>query len=197
MNFTAYAASVSQRGHANEDAFLIDRAVPLMAVFDGEGNAENAAKKAARQLERLCKEYGSNLDLLKAAKLLDSYLLGVNRSTMVAARLDKDVVTICSVGDSRAYLVRDGQASILTEGTGKQKLGSGAIQPLIKQVAAKDRDVLLLMTDGIWTRYSLYTLARVVVSQLSLPELPTVLLEQAAKGGVYDDMTVVVITVRR
>jgi serine/threonine protein phosphatase PrpC len=116
---------------------------------------------------------------------------------MTAARLNKDVVTVCCVGDSRAYLVRDSQASILTEGAGKQKLGSGAIQPLIKQVNAKDRDLLLLMTDGAWTRFSLYTLTRTVGRYSVLPELPTVILEQASKVGVWDDMTVVVVTVRR
>lgn len=198
MNLTAYATSVAQPGHQNEDAFFIDRLSPLVAVFDGQGNAESAAKKAARQLERLCRENGSKPDWTKTAKLLDSYLLGVNKSTMVAASLAEDVVSVCAVGDSRAYLVRDGQASILTEDAGKQKLGSGAVQPLIKQVNAKDRDLILLMTDGAWTRFSLYLLSRTVVkNNLNLPELPRMILEQAAKSGVCDDMTVAVLSVRR
>jgi len=79
--------------------------VPLAAVFDGQGNAEGAAKKAARQLERLYTESGGRLDWARTAKLLDSHLLGANKSTMVAASLVEYVISLCAVGDSRAYLV--------------------------------------------------------------------------------------------
>jgi serine/threonine protein phosphatase PrpC len=54
------------------------------------------------------------------------------------------------------------------------------------------------MTDGVWTRFSLYQLAQTVMRNLAnLPELPNSILKQAAKGGVCDDMTVVAIVVRR
>src|SRR5438132_784564 len=50
-----YTASIAQPGRPNEDAFFVGRlkGAPLAAVFDGQGNAEGTAKKAARQLERL------------------------------------------------------------------------------------------------------------------------------------------------
>lgn len=198
MNLTAYAASVPQRGHQNEDAFLIDRGSSLVAVFDGQGNAESAAKKAVRQLERLCRENGTKPDWIKTAKLLDSFLLGVNKSTMVAASLAEDVVSVCAVGDSRAYLVRDGQTSILTEGASKQKLGSGAVEPLVKQVAVKDRDLFLLMTDGAFTPLSLYLLSKIVLKNLlNLSELPHAILKESTKAGVWDDSTVACISIRR
>jgi serine/threonine protein phosphatase PrpC len=74
----------------------------------------------------------------------------------------------------------------------------GGIQPLVQQFAAQDREILLLMTDGAWTRFSLYQLAQTVMKNLvNLPEIPNSILEQAAKGGVCDDMTVVAIVVRR
>jgi serine/threonine protein phosphatase PrpC len=149
-------------------------------------------------LERLYTESGGRLDWTRNAKLLDSHLLGANKSTMVAVSLVEDAISLCAVGDSRAYLVRDGQANILTVGAGKQQLGSGAIQPLIKQFGAQDRDLILLMTDGAWTRFSLYQLAQTVMKNLAnLPELPNSTLKQAAKGGVCDDMTVVAIVVHR
>jgi serine/threonine protein phosphatase PrpC len=153
---TIYAASVPQPGHPDEDAFFVGRlaVAPLIAVFDGLGHAEGAAKKAARQLERLYTENGGRLDWTRSAKLLDSHLLDTNQSTMVVSSLVEEVISICAVGDSRVYLVRDGQANILTEGVSKQKLGSGAIQPLIKEFGTQDRDLILLMTDGAWTRFS-------------------------------------------
>src|SRR5712692_3518566 len=120
-----YAASIAQPGRPNEDAFFIGRlpGAPLAAVFDGQGNAEGAAKKAVRQLERLYTDSRGKLDWMKTAKLLDSHLLSANKSTMVVASL-AGAVSICAVSDSRAYLIRNGQASILTEGAGKQQLGS-------------------------------------------------------------------------
>jgi serine/threonine protein phosphatase PrpC len=195
-----YAASVPQPGRPNEDAFFVGRlaGAPLAAVFDGQGSAEGAAKKAARQLERLYTESRGRLDWTRTAQLLNSHLLGANKSTMVAASVAGDVMSLCAVGDSRAYLVRNCQANILTEGSSKQQLGSGAIQPLIKQFGAQDRDLILLMTDGAWTRFSLHLLAQTVMKNLmTLPELPNSILKQAAKGGVCDDMTVVAIVVRR
>ena len=100
---TIYAASVPQPGHPNEDAFFVGRlpGAPLAAVFDGQGNAEGVAKKAARQLERLYTDSRGKLDWMKTAKLLDSHLLGANKSTMVTASL-AGTVSICAVGDSRA-----------------------------------------------------------------------------------------------
>lgn len=200
LKATTYAASVPQPGRPNEDCFFVGRiaGAPLAAAFDGQGNAEGAAKKAARQLERLYTESQSGLDWMKTAKLLDSHLLGANKSTLVAASLAGDVVSICAVGDSRAHLVRNGQANILTEGASKQQLGSGCVSPLIKEFGVQDRDVVLLMTDGAWTRFSLYQLSQTVMKNLlSLPELPNSILKQAAKGGICDDMTVVAFVVRR
>src|SRR3989442_750662 len=186
-----YAASIPQPGHPNEDAFFVGRlpGAPLAAVFDGQGSAEGAAKKAVRQLERLYTDSRGKLDWMKTAKLVDSHLLGANKSTMVAASLAlAGAVSICAVADSRAYLIRNGQASILTEGAGKQQLGSGNIAPLIKEVAVQDRDLLLLMTDGAWTRLSVYLLAQTVMKNLmNLPELPNSILRQASKGGICDD----------
>lgn len=94
-------------------------------------------------------------------------------------------------------MIRNGQASILSEGASKQKLGSGSIQPLIKEFGVRDRDLILLMTDGAWTRFSLYQLAQTVMRNLmNLPELPNSILKQAARGGVWDDMTVAVLVIR-
>lgn len=199
LTATMYIASVPQPGRPNEDAFFIGRLpnAPLAAVFDGQGNAEGVAKKAARQLGRLYMDGGGQLDWMKTTKLLDSHLMGANKSTMVAASITGDAPCICCVGDSRAYMIRNGQASILTECAGKQQLGSGNITPLIKELAVQDRDLLLLMTDGAWTRFSLYLLAQTVMKNFANPpELPNSILKQAARGGICDDMTVAAMLVR-
>jgi hypothetical protein len=53
------------------------------------------------------------------------------------------------------------------------------------------------MSDGAWTRFSLYQLAQTVMKNLlSLTDLPSSILKQAAKGGICDDMTVAAIVIR-
>jgi len=56
----AFAASLRQEGRAtNEDAFLIRSGPPLVvALADGAGNAEQAARHALRRLERFLGEAG-------------------------------------------------------------------------------------------------------------------------------------------
>ena len=78
---TIYAASVPQPGRPNEDALFVGRqaGAPLAAVFDGQGNAEGAAKKAARQLERLYTESGGRVDWTRTTKLLDLRTVGVEK----------------------------------------------------------------------------------------------------------------------
>src|SRR6266704_1744240 len=80
----------------------------LTSVVEPVCNAERASKgaevqhkKAVRQLERLYTDSRGKLDWMKTAKLLDSHLLGANKSTMVTASL-AGTVSICAVGDSRA-----------------------------------------------------------------------------------------------
>jgi serine/threonine protein phosphatase PrpC len=197
---TIYAASVLQPGRPNEDAFFIGRLpnAPLAAVFDGQGNAEGAAKKAARQLERLYMDGREQLDWTKTAKLLDSHLMGANKSTMVGTSIAGDAAHICSVGNSRIYLARNGQVEILTEGADKRQLGAGNVAPFVREVAVQDRDVLLLMTDGAWTKFSPYLLSQVVMKNLMrMPELPESILKQAGTGGICDDMTVSAVLIRR
>jgi protein phosphatase len=110
----------------NEDAYVV--APPLFAVADGMGGAqagEVASKLAAAALE------DTDPGTLSAPDRVESLIQEANRrvhersnadpstsgmgTTMTVAIVEGSTVTIGHVGDSRAYLVRDGRLEQLTE----------------------------------------------------------------------------------
>ena len=111
----------------NEDALLIS--LPLVAVADGVGghNAGEVASALAVDVltewkPKIAKRGGRRLRnaALDANQRIytraqqDSTLLGM-ATTLTAAWIDAGTCTIAQVGDSRAYLLRDGNLQQLTE----------------------------------------------------------------------------------
>lgn len=203
MRVEAYAASLMQDGHrANEDAFVILReggTVACAALCDGAGNAQGAARRALRQFELLFKaatpeEIASPAAWHGWTKVLDSTLMGAAESTFVAAAPAGDrFVGVCA-GDSRVYLrTRAGELHILSDGANKKRLGSGQTAPFPFSAPAARGDMILLMSDGAWTPFSLPRLKEAIArgATLHLSERPSALLELASRTGRYDDMTVV------
>jgi serine/threonine protein phosphatase PrpC len=202
-----FAASRPQDGRsANEDAFLLapQAGPPWVAICDGAGHAQQAARRALRLFERLIAEADSQAVALfptwaRWAKTLDSALLGGTQSTFLAvAVLDGRVAGVC-VGDSRAYLwTRDGELRILTEGASKFRLGSGSVEPFPIHAPLARGDVVLLLTDGAWTPLSLHGLQRLVASAAlgGFADLPGRILDAAGRSGRADDMTAVACRLR-
>ena len=128
MSVGAYAraSDTGRKRRHNEDSFVVQP--PLFAVADGMGGAqagEVASKLAAAALEET--DPGS----LSGPDKLTSLIQEANRrvyerassdpstsgmgTTMTVALVEGSQVTIGHVGDSRAYLVRDGNLEQLTE----------------------------------------------------------------------------------
>jgi protein phosphatase len=109
----------------NEDAYVIQP--PLFAVADGMGGAQ-AGEIASRLAADALREDGGNGDgeervasLVREANRrvyersrTDSSASGMG-TTVTAALLDGDLVRIGHVGDSRAYLIRNGLLEQLTD----------------------------------------------------------------------------------
>jgi len=159
MRLECYGASRPQHGRTqNEDAFLIQRGErPVVALCDGAGNAELAAKRVLALFGKLIAAASAE-QLTDAAawehwiKILDSSLLGGSQSTFVGATVVGQLVVGACASDSRAYLLdREGRCQILTKGASKQHLGSGAVQPFTFRLTLNFRDTLLLLSDGAWT----------------------------------------------
>lgn len=204
MRFECYGASRPKAGRAfNEDAFLIDHGhIPFAALCDGAGNAEQAAKRVLTQFQKLFKETSLAKILIDATwckwiKLLDSLLLGGAQSTFLAATVVGNQVVGAYAGDSWAYFINDGTCTILTGKGSTPRLGSGKAVSTPFRINLKQRNVMLLMSDGAWTPLNPYLIqkaaARVVMEHF--PDLPQVILDAAERTGRLDDMTAIALRI--
>jgi len=206
MRIECFAATRPQQGRSqNEDAFLIGRGErPFVALCDGAGNAERAAKRVLALFEKLFGEATAAQTVDPATwnkwvKLLDSSLLGSAQSTFIGLVESNGGVVGACTGDSRAYLInREGQCRILTDGALKHRLGSGHAEAFPIRSALSPRDILLLLSDGAWTPLSPYLLQKAVASAATrhFSELPGAILDAASRAGRADDMTAVTLRLR-
>jgi Stage II sporulation protein E (SpoIIE) len=205
-----YGATRIQAGHkANEDAFVIEREpVPHAAVFDGAGNAEQAAHRAARFFRTIIKDRAPKAGDLNTwagwVRLMDSQLMGGTQSTFVGVAvpdIDEGLVVGAYAGNSRAYVVGEAGVRLVTTESSPGRIGSG--HALGKTFTLKLRlyDILLLMSDGAWVPFgSTYLLRKAVTSALAwhFSEVPQAILDTATPtDGPADDMTVVAMRLRR
>lgn len=201
MRAECYGKSLPQQDRAtNEDAFIITREpIPVAAVCDGAGNAEQAARKVLRQFELFVREATTQQVFdpktwVGWVRKLDAFLLGGCESTFLAVGVVGDQLRGVSAGDSQAYLLgAEGGFQYLTPSTQKARLGSGEVRPFTFGVTLKLRDVVLLMTDGAWTPLSPFLMERAVRSVIlqHFSDVPTAVLAAASRTGRWDDMTVV------
>ncbi len=124
MRITAAAATdIGRVREGNEDAYLND--APLFAVADGMGGhqgGEVASRLALETLEVLFKRgRGTLADHLREANRAvfersgrDAAVAGMG-TTLTAAVAEAGRLRLAHVGDSRAYLLRDGGLRMLTE----------------------------------------------------------------------------------
>ena len=182
----AVASDTGRKRRRNEDNYVA--APPLFAVADGMGGAqagEVASKLAASAVEG--GRDGSLRGLDRVAALIqeanrrvyeratsDPAASGMG-TTMTVALVEGQTVTIGHVGDSRAYLVRDGRMEQLTDDHSlvNELLKSGKLSPEEAEVhpqrsvitravgtdpdvdvdaftiEAQDGDVFLLCSDGL------------------------------------------------
>jgi protein phosphatase len=138
----ARASDTGKKRRRNEDSYVV--APPLFAVADGMGGAqagEVASKLAAAALEE------TDPGALSGPEKVTSLIQEANRrvyerahadpatsgmgTTMTVALVEGTEVTIGHVGDSRAYLVRDGSLEQLTEDHSlvNELLKSGKLSP--------------------------------------------------------------------
>ncbi len=120
------AAAATDIGHVrelNEDSFLVHD--PLFAIADGMGGhrgGEVASNLAVETLQKLFDHGAADLPaLLQEANravfeksLRDRRVAGMG-TTLTAVLLEGGRLRLGHVGDSRAYLIRDGELRLLTE----------------------------------------------------------------------------------
>ncbi len=218
-----------RRRRRNEDAFVCEP--PLFAVADGMGGAqagEVASRLAAETLRE--QELGDlssreqTVELIREANRRVYAYSSENASargmgtTMTVALVEGSIVTIGHVGDSRAYLLRDGQLTQLTQDHSlvAELVRSGRLSPkeaeshprrsVITRALGTDSDVevdafslgaqrndlFLLCSDGLTSMVSDEEIADLLVdARASLDEAGKKLIAAANQAGGEDNITVV------
>ncbi len=221
-------SDVGRQRQTNEDSYVV--APPFYAVADGMGGAKagEVASKIATdsfdgesgdgeapeaQLERIAREANRRIYDLAAS---DESLRGMG-TTLTAARVDAGCVSLGHVGDSRAYLLRDGQLEQVTrdhslvaelERTGQITREAAEHHPqrsIITRalgpepdvevdtytVPGRDGDLFLLCSDGLTSMLSDDELAGIARHASSLDTAASELIQAANQSGGKDNITVV------
>ena len=224
----AWRSDVGRQRDINEDDFVVR--APFFAVADGMGGARagevasamaagafegetDSGEPAEAQLARILRE--ANRRIYELA-VKDEAHRGMG-TTLTAAKVHGDAISLAHVGDSRAYVLRGGKLEQLTSDHSlvAELERSGQISPEAAEnhpqrsiitralgpepdveidtytVGGKDGDVFLLCSDGLTSMISDDEVATILRSTESLDETADALVRAANQSGGKDNITVV------
>jgi serine/threonine protein phosphatase PrpC len=218
----AVKSDPGRRRRRNEDSYVVEP--PLFAVADGMGGAQ-AGEVASRLAAGALKEGGDTVEeLIQEANrrvhqrsIEDPQAAGMG-TTVTVAVVENDHVRIGHVGDSRAYLIRDGKLEQLTQDhslvgelvrSGKLAQEEAETHPqrsVITRAVGTDPDVdvdtfvidpqegdlFLICSDGLTDMVTDTAIERLALQQReNLDELVKGLVKAANRGGGEDNITVI------
>src|SRR3954454_9348797 len=226
----AHKTDTGRQRHANEDSYFARS--PVFAVADGMGGAQagevasriaastferrgkvNPEEPAEEQLEDIAQ--AANREIHQLAQE-DSSRAGMG-TTLTAALVRGDEVALGHVGDSRAYVLRQGQLKRLTkdhslveelrrqgrlteeqaEEHPQRSIITRALGPEpnvnvdTMTFPARDGDIYLLCSDGLTTMVSDDEIRQILVESRTLRSAVNKLVEAANRGGGRDNITAV------
>jgi len=208
----------------------------LYAVADGMGGYTHGAMTSALAIQRLAETLyhgngkptpkslrrgveSANLSIYKAAERLGSGRMG---TTLTAAYILENALHLVHVGDSRAYLIREQQATCLTADhttvgdlvrtrlisadkvrTHSQRsiltksVGIGPfVKPDISRYKLHEEDYLILCSDGVWSVIQDEEFAQSVLEGTGVDQVSQNLLNLALERQTDDNVSVVTIYIR-
>jgi len=221
-------SDTGRQRRANEDSFFVR--APLFVVADGMGGAqagEVASRLAAETFAAGLPDDGTSEQRLAArvhaanrriheVSQEDRALNGMG-TTLTAAYLDGDELALAHVGDSRAYLLRDGELTRLTRDhtlveelvrrgeLTEQEAAEHPQRSIITRALgpepdvdvdlhthpARAGDVLLLCSDGLTGMIGEDEVASILAGSASLRDAGRRLVDAANEAGGRDNITVV------
>ena len=223
----AARTDAGRQRHANEDSYFAR--APAFAVADGMGGAqagEVASRIAADVFEERTDDGSPEEQLARVAHEANRRIFELSQedssrsgmgTTLTGALVDGDEVTIVHVGDSRAYLMRDGQLrqltrdhslveelrrqgrltseeaeehpqrSIITRALGPER----TVELDVHTHQARTGDLYLLCSDGLTSMVRQDRLEEIVASSPSLQKAADRLVAEANEMGGRDNITVV------
>jgi serine/threonine protein phosphatase PrpC len=162
MKIICSGKSTRGKDHSeNEDSLLIDRKLKLFAVADGV-SIPKGGKKASQKAVKYLKEVFSG-DLKRAVEETNKKIVEEKRTklfegytTLTAIYLDGNILKVCNVGDSPAFLFRKENLEMLTmldviPGTSTliQAIGQEFVIVHSVELEVKEGDCLIFASDGI------------------------------------------------
>jgi serine/threonine protein phosphatase PrpC len=223
-----HGTDTGKKRRRNEDDYVVEP--PLFAIADGMGGAQagELASSLAAGAVRSGESAGSGesrvVDLIQEANRRvyqrssqDAAVSGMG-TTMTVALVEDDTVVLGHVGDSRAYLIRDGKLEQLTEDHSlvAELVRSGKLSPeeaethpqrsVITRALGTDPDVdvdtfsiptrtgdlFMLCSDGLTSMVEDETILETVEKHRdNLQTAAKALIRAANKGGGEDNITVV------
>jgi protein phosphatase len=223
----AARTDAGRQRHANEDSYYAR--APAFAVADGMGGAqagEVASRIAAEVFEERPDDGSPEQQLSRVAheanrRIFELAQEDASRSgmgtTLTAALVGDDEVAIVHVGDSRAYLMRDGelrqltrdhslveelrrqgrltseeaeehpQRSIITRALGPER----DVEPDVHTHQARSGDLFLLCSDGLTSMVRQDRMRDIVAASTDLRAAADRLVAEANEMGGRDNITVV------
>lgn len=146
-------------GWHGEDSILISTDKGLMVVSDGVTTGGGGASSSSNVIAVLSKQYvpGTGSNGLARGIEQAHHTNPAGASTVVAASVESDTLSVAWVGDSRLYVVRKGQANLLTNDHAYSphhlsaaiggSLPSGGVPTRTLQL--QKGDVVVISTDGL------------------------------------------------
>ncbi len=224
----AFRTDTGRQRTANEDSFFAS--APMFAVADGMGGAqagEVASRIAAEAFEAAERRDQSPEGYLRAiVETANRSIHGLSQhdstrtgmgTTLTAALVDGEDVAFAHVGDSRAYVFRDGELRQLTsdhslveelrrqgrltseqaEDHPQRSIITRALGPEADveidtlSFSARPGDIFLLCSDGLTTMVKEEAIAEILRNSSSLSDAVSNLVQGANEAGGRDNITVV------
>lgn len=232
LRFRAAAATdVGRVREHNEDSYLVDDTLGLVAVADGMGGHRAGEVASATALDALRVAFGAGStieaavaaanDIVYEQSVADQSLRGMG-TTLTAGALGVDgSLSLGHVGDSRAYLVRDGKlervttdhslvdelvrAGELTEEEAEQDprrsmitralgLEPGVVVDL-ESVMLRDGDRILLCSDGLTSMIREDRIQEILTTEPDIEVAARRLIDAANEAGGADNITVLLVDI--
>lgn len=224
----------------NEDNYYVSPDQRLFVVADGMGGAAGGAKASKLAVEILEEEWKNNPPSDHTAEIVREWLItavnkanevifaeresstavkGMGTTVVVGVQAEENCFEIAHVGDSRAYLLRDGNAILLTNDhsvvqemvrAGRLTEAQARTNPyknLITRclghekkveidqipVQLKSKDCIVLCSDGLSTVLTDDQISEAADKKTEPKLVCEELVKQTLEGGAPDNVTVVVI----
>ena len=232
MRFAVGAVTdVGRERSGNEDRFLVDEDRHLYAVADGMGGHRAGEVASATAIETLQDAYRAGRALDEAMEEANSAVFakassnaemrGMGTTLTAVALVDDRTALLGHVGDSRAYLMRDGDVTQVTDDHSlvEQLVREGRLSPeeaarhpqraIITRALGVDPDVevdtyridlrpgdrILLCSDGLTNMVDDRTIAGLLRRQRDPQQAAKALVDAANRAGGDDNITCVVVDV--